>query len=939
VILAELEIQNYKQYAGEHRFEFPATGIIAIIGPNGGGKTTLFEAIEWCLYNPSTIANDDVPPRAGVGHTRVRVVLEDTRDATRFVVERTLRRKSAQGQIYRADQPDSPLVQGSKQITDYVTRHLVGLSHRAFVSTFFTRQKELSFFGTMKETDRRVAVGRLLGLETIREAQTQIGEERKLARADAISYRTQHEEQSAGRDFAAERTTVEAEITATADAVAVATTRLTAATAHHTRARGELDRWRELERRDASFAQTGERLQGDERTATARRNAARDALKHLDEAAVTRDRLIPEANVGPERQAAVARHEAERERFQQHQQADENRDRATRMIETIVRNLQRTVTEIPASEIAAWRWTATDAADPIGTARRLVDAIEALDVDSVTTRAEVLATALNRASQRNEAEVTHRRYHGLLEKLQAERAVLAWTDDVEAEIARARRQRDEALARAEAARTTALAAENTRRKQLATVDTLKKNLQEGACPTCGRLLGEEEATFVIETLEDRIAELVAEAAASGQVQRQAKAEAEAAERREGELTARAKQITTLDGRIADGLTKVQEAAETFERLAADCATARTAHDLAADPTTADVTRAQQRATLYQRLAHTSGQVRDYEQAAREAAAERQRADVALTEIGAVNYDPAAHVAAQNALTESRTAAARIGQIESDLARRPGHEADLATATSEMARLATERATLDAERASLGFDAEALRQAINAEAAALAAGQAAREDLAQAQIAARDATQRRDALVADEARIAGLATTADARGRAADELDRMYREFTRFDQYVAGRVTPHLADHASELLQSITDGKYDRVLFDENYGLMIYDGDDPVPVERFSGGERDVAALAARLALSRLVGGQAARPPSFLVLDEVFGSLDADRRAQVLATLSNLSASTEAFRQLFIISHVDDVRLSSIFNEIWRISDVDGVSHFENITRAGGFADL
>ena len=99
MILAELFIQNYKQYAGEHRIEPPAQGIVAVIGANGVGKTTLFEAIEWCLYNPREIENAEVPPRGGVGQTRVRVVLEDPRDGIRYVIERSLKRGVANGEV------------------------------------------------------------------------------------------------------------------------------------------------------------------------------------------------------------------------------------------------------------------------------------------------------------------------------------------------------------------------------------------------------------------------------------------------------------------------------------------------------------------------------------------------------------------------------------------------------------------------------------------------------------------------------------------------------------------------------------------------------------------------------------------------------------------------------------------------------------------------
>src|SRR5215207_4727 len=112
MILVELEIDNYKQFAGSHRIELPAEGVVGVIGANGVGKTTLFEAIEWCLYKPTEIRNEEVPPRGGTGATRVKVVLEDPRDGVRYVVERRLRRGVAAAEVYREDQPQAPIVQG-----------------------------------------------------------------------------------------------------------------------------------------------------------------------------------------------------------------------------------------------------------------------------------------------------------------------------------------------------------------------------------------------------------------------------------------------------------------------------------------------------------------------------------------------------------------------------------------------------------------------------------------------------------------------------------------------------------------------------------------------------------------------------------------------------------------------------------------------------------
>jgi DNA repair protein SbcC/Rad50 len=76
------------------------------------------------------------------------------------------------------------------------------------------------------------------------------------------------------------------------------------------------------------------------------------------------------------------------------------------------------------------------------------------------------------------------------------------------------------------------------------------------------------------------------------------------------------------------------------------------------------------------------------------------------------------------------------------------------------------------------------------------------------------------------------------------------------------------------------------------------------LKRFSGGEQDLASLCLRLALSRTLARQRGAEAGFVILDEVFGSQDVDRRATLLAQLRQLAESE--FRQLFVVSHTDDV---------------------------------
>ncbi|MGI8405739.1 MAG: ATP-binding protein, partial [Thermomicrobiales bacterium] len=211
----------------------------------------------------------------------------------------------------------------------------------------------------------------------------------------------------------------------------------------------------------------------------------------------------------------------------------------------------------------------------------------------------------------------------------------------------------------------------------------------------------------------------------------------------------------------------------------------------------------------------------------------------------------------------------------------------------------------------------------------------------AQIVVRDAHQALESLEKDQTRVAGLALSADQRQREADTFDRMYREFTEFDKYAAAHYTPILSDLTSELVREVTDGKYDRVEFDSNYGIEVFDGtEEHFSLATFSGGERDAIALCARIALSRMIGGQATSPPGFLVLDEVFGSLDRDRRTRLLDMLGALASTGDGFQQMFIISHVDDVRIAPMFDELWRVEETaEGESKIHNLLTGTEIDDL
>ncbi|MGH2560874.1 MAG: AAA family ATPase [Thermomicrobiales bacterium] len=934
--VAEIEIEDYKQFVGLHLFRPAEAGIVGVIGANGVGKTTLFEAIEWCLYQPREISAEEVRPRGRSSTPRVKLTLQDPATGVRYVVERVLKKSGANADLYREDEPESRIVHGSRQVTEYVARSLIGLSHRAFVSTFFTRQKELTFFGNLRDTERRREVGRLLGLETIREAQRKIGQDRTAADNEAKVLLAQHAEQSAGRDFLAENSEAEQAVALRQAAFEEAEAALAGASETLVKTRNHLSQQRTLERRDAEVRRDLERVGGDQRAATARRDAAHRSTAELDRAATHRTELEPLAADEAARALSVKEHEAARDRHVSWQRWQEDLQRFQAGIDKVFADVQGAVASTGADGVPGWSLTADDAGDPIAAADRLIGVAAGVDASGAKHEAAALAMCFGLAEARDRGEELFHKRDQLLQDLERQRTAIVANGDPSQVAEAALKARDAALRRKQEAVSNAENARRTRDELAPIVTGLKSKKFEGRCPTCGRPFSEHEAGITLAALQDHMEELGTRIAQMDEQRLKAERAAAAKDKTRQEAEQRQRALAKLDGRISDGRPIVDEARELFERAVAACSRALSDQGLDAAPTKQRVEDAQARADMLDRLAKTLMLLRQLRSTAQQYAIDRESARQAIDDLGEVIYDVALHRQADKALQEARAAAVQIAQINQDLARRPERIAEMQAAEAELRQLAVEQSAQEQTLAEIGFDRAALDVAIAGEHEALKTERATIDARAVADAALKDVRTALSALLVDQQRIAGLLDRSDARQREADVLEQMYREFTQFDQYVAGVVTPQLAEHTSELLGAVTEEKYDHVDFDENYGILIFDGDEKFPMEEFSGGERDVIALCARLALSRLTGNQAVNPPGFLVLDEVFGSLDRDRRTQVLETLGALSGTAEAFQQLFIISHVDDVRFSPVFSEVWRVAETsEGVSRLENLNQTDG----
>ena len=235
---------------------------------------------------------------------------------------------------------------------------------------------------------------------------------------------------------------------------------------------------------------------------------------------------------------------------------------------------------------------------------------------------------------------------------------------------------------------------------------------------------------------------------------------------------------------------------------------------------------------------------------------------------------------------------------------PGIQASIARLREQLATLESEAIRVDGDIARVGFDRSAFEQA----AAQLSETQ---QKLDEVKIAHLDAIKeleiaRRELKLKEEelARLAEIGIRLEQ-----SRTDQFYAEkvtslFSDFRKFTISRIRPRLAELSSQLIAEMSGGRYSLVELDEDYDLQVMDNGEYFGIDRFSGGEKDLASLCLRLAISLALTESAGLDRSFVILDEVFGSQDANRRELIFESLANLKTR---FPQMILITHLEELK--------------------------------
>ena len=416
------------------------------------------------------------------------------------------------------------------------------------------------------------------------------------------------------------------------------------------------------------------------------------------------------------------------------------------------------------------------------------------------------------------------------------------------------------------------------------LDLLERESGEAQCPLCGQSLSDEHRDELLD-------EFQADGTALADTHR-----ANSARRKE--ITAESQrldaEVRRLDGELK-GLPTQQRREAQLEQALADAKEA--ASDL--EPARAEM------GALDQRL--KSG---DY------APAEQAEHVRLAGELEALGYDTVAHQQARDQVVSLAEFEAAYQQLQTALERVDGERAALKDLQARLARWQETLADDLARRASLAEEVDRLP-----EVQARVTNGSVKLEVLQG-----ESSRARLLLGAAQQKLDHCRNLAVERERRVADQQRLVEEKAIYDELrlafgkkgiqamIIEVAIPEIEFEANRLLARMTDGRM-HVRFEtqretlkgdtvETLDINIADELGTRPYELFSGGEAFRVNFAIRIALSKLLARRAGAQLQLLVIDEGFGTQDAEGRERLVEAINSIQ---DDFRRILVITHIEELK--------------------------------
>ncbi|MBS4068898.1 MAG: SMC family ATPase [Sulfurimonas sp.] len=780
MILSRLKLENFKKYSS-FEIEF-GEGLIGIIGKNGSGKSTIFEAILFALYGEAkTRGNKELLRNANASEKDAVVVeLEFEFEAVLYKVAREFRGKamSANAKFYKNG---SLTTTGAKEVTNAIVK-LTKMSKDAFMHTLFASQKELTSLSTLKNEDRKKMIRKLLGLEKIDFVEKELVEKsRELKREiDAFAEVLLGEE-----DIKLKQEQIKGSVAAK-EALAKEVLSKSEELEHIKNREQQIKKELEI------FAKTKEQKQRVFSELELLKNSK--SLEILNQVKLSAELHELEHKQEELKKLSPIKTEylALQERLKEQEKLKEfhlKKDGILKEQVQLTEQWKKSKADIYALEKACENYNEF-----------------LLNAKSLETNIAVLQDTI---SSKHTIE-----------------------NELRAEIAAEQKQIDITNAK---------------------IAKLHELGSEGACPTCTRPLIEEYdnvinslVTVVNETHQKKINEhnkqlqnVVAQKAAF-------EAEAKVKEKEFSELI---NSIKVIESKLQD----LKNAREYFVHV------------------------------------EQKG-VKNKEE---------------LKELEQYGYDEKLHNSIKSSLTAIEAQYKHSLSLETELKRLVLVKADLENVTKKIEELKATCQNKETEFKLIIYDDVKHKHQLDEHDSILKTveSKTALLNEIKVQIAKIEGEIKtvQNALDNNEIQLKKVQTKKDD----LRDYEKIKTSLSEFKTKLNAKVAPRISSIASEMYSQITKGKYQHIEVSNDFDFFIYDEGKKYPIERFSGGEIDLANLVLRIAISKtLTELSGASSIGFLAFDEVFGSQDENRRMEILEAFHTIK---EQYRQIFLISHEMEIK--------------------------------
>ena len=793
--LRSIQLENYRRFKYA-QLDFP-DGIVGIIGNNGAGKSTLMEAVAWALYGSeaSRTGKDEIKTITAKISDMCRVILDFQIEGENYQVVREL--KGASNSVDASVLINKKVVSRGTIATNDLIEKTLGMDYKAFMTSFFAKQRELNALSDFQPYKRKELLTRMLGIETIDSALKNL----------RIDIRILEEKLSLNKTYLKDKMKLESE-------------------------RGEKEK--SLLILEDDFKDKSKKFQS-QLIILKDQEKLWEKLKSQYEQynSLTKEKSIKQTERASI-QEQLAHQEEEKERLLQLASEKEKLDPLLVSYDELKKKVSL--------------------------------------YDQLKIKAEHRQITLNQLRNLEKSTSSDQERIAFLEN------ELGDKKEVEKSLSQIKEETNSVEKKLEQARNIYMKLEasfKSTKDQRVKLESQMTNIEElgpdSVCDRCLRPMGDDYHKIRKHLLEE---------------QEQFDKKLQALEKERNEVKEEGKKLKRAKTKLEEEKERLQKSLEN--------------------------------------LLTKEGEMQNLKSGLEEKERNLLSLNEVLKNLGEVAYDSMVHENLKIEFEQQEKIKEKTTQLASEIKRIPQIEKAIAELQNKIKLLTQDEEKLEAQLQTLQFFEEEYKKGEKDL-------EEKRKEVHEAELLLKDLNHQKDMIKKEVEQIEGEIRKAEETELEIkkEEEERLYLEkldllFSDFRVSLIGRIRPTLSRYAKSLFLELCDNRYQDLELDEDYEIYIYDQGEKFSIERFSGGETDLANLSLRIAISLLISESSGVDFSFIILDEIFGSQDALRKENILSALAKLK---NRFRQIFLITHIDDIK-DSVENLVYVTENEDGTSDLQ-----------